>query len=293
MDKYIDKAEVLLEALPYFKAFNDKTIVIKYGGSAMIDDKIQGAVLRDIVMMKYIGLKPIIVHGGGKEISGLLEKVGKEAKFIHGYRVTDQETMEIAEMVLSGKVGKNIVRHIQIHGVNAVGISGKDAGLLQCEKKKVEQEDIGLVGEVKKVNPMLIKTLIADGFIPVISPIGMDEEGNTYNINADHAACAIAGALDAEKLVFMTDVPGVLGDPEDLSTLINELKVDKIDGMIKTGEIKGGMIPKLLCCKKAIEDGVKQVHVLNGCLSHSLLMEIFTNKGIGTMVVPESSGEEE
>lgn len=281
----IDKAKILLEALPYFKAFNNKTVVIKYGGSAMVDEGLQASVLKDIVMMKYIGMKPVIVHGGGNEISGLLKKVGKKAKFINGYRVTDEETMEIAEMVLSGKVGKNIVRHLQVHGVNAVGISGKDACLLVCEKKK-GAEELGLVGDIKEVNPQLVNTLLDDGFIPVISPVGMDEEGNTYNINADHAASAIAGALEAEKLVFMTDVAGVYTvDHKGEKDFIKVLYSQQIQQMISSGEITGGMIPKLLCCKEAIGLGTKQVHILNGCMPHSLLLEVFTRDGAGTMVL--------
>ncbi|WP_105616192.1 acetylglutamate kinase [Vallitalea okinawensis] len=284
MEKYISKAKVLIEALPYFKAFNDKIVVIKYGGSAMIDDHLKSAVLEDIVLMRYIGMKPVIVHGGGKEISTTLERLGKKTDFIQGYRVTDEETMEIAEMVLSGKVGKNIVRHLHVHGVNAVGISGKDGGILKCCKKSIGDIDVGLVGEVTDVNPKLIMTLLEDGFIPVISPIGINKEGETFNVNADQAASSIAGAVNAEKLVFLTDVPGVLGDKNDLSSLMSTLSLREIQLLIKEKQVEGGMIPKLQCCYQAVIDGVKKVHILDGRVEHSLLLEMFTNDGIGTMV---------
>lgn len=284
MEKYISKAKVLIEALPYFKTFNEKIVVIKYGGSAMIDDNLKSAVLEDIVLMRYIGMKPVIVHGGGKEISTTLDRLGKKTEFIQGYRVTDEETMEIAEMVLSGKVGKNIVRHLHIHGVNAVGISGKDGSILKCCKKNIGDIDVGLVGDVTDVNPKLIMTLLEDGFIPVISPIGINKQGETFNVNADQAASAIAGALKAEKLVFLTDVPGVLGDQEDLSSLISTLSLSDIQKLIKEKQVEGGMIPKLQCCYQAVVDGVKKVHILDGRVEHSLLLEMFTNDGIGTMI---------
>lgn len=288
MKGYIEKAELLIEALPYFKAFNGSKVVIKYGGSAMIDEKLKSAVMEDIILMKYIGVDPIIVHGGGKEISSQLKKVGKETKFIDGCRVTDHETMEITEMVLSGKVGKSIVRQLHVHGVNAVGISGKDGGLLTCES--VAHKEMGCVGNVTHVKPQLLHTLINDDFIPVISPVGIDDEGNTYNINADQAALAIASALEADKLIYLTDVPGVLSIPDQEDSLLSVISSKEIKGLIKSGVISGGMIPKINCCKEAVDQGVSKVHILDGRVPHSMLIEMFTDKGIGTMVVPSHKG---
>lgn len=284
MDEYIQKAKVLIEALPYIKKFYGKIVVVKYGGSAMVDENIKKSVIENIVLMKLVGMSPVIVHGGGKDISRMLTKIGKKPEFKKGIRVTDEETMEIVEMVLSGKNNKSIVEHIQSHGINAVGISGKDANTIMATKKQVDGEDIGLVGNVEKVNTGLINTLIENEFIPVIAPIGTDENQNTYNINADYAASAIAGALNAEKLVFLTDVEGVLRDIKDSTSLISELSIEQINELIDKEVINGGMIPKVDCCVDGINRGVKTVHILDGRVEHSLLLEVFTNKGIGTMI---------
>lgn len=278
---YNKKAEILIEALPYFKMFNGSVVVIKYGGSAMIDETLKQSVMEDIALMKYIGMEPIIVHGGGKEITSQLKKVGKKSQFVNGYRVTDEETMEITEMVLAGKVGKSIVRHLHILGVNAVGISGKDGQLFLCEQTC---EGMGQVGNIVKVDPRLLNTLMSDGFVPVVSPIGLDTQGNTYNINADEAASAIAKTIKAEKLFYLSDVPGVLETPTEESSLISALGIDTLNYMMEKGMIKGGMIPKLRCCKEALENGVEGVHILDGRQLHSLLIELFTDQGIGTMI---------
>jgi acetylglutamate kinase len=283
MEKYIEKAKVLVEALPYIKKFNGNIVVVKYGGSAMIDETIKTSVIQDIVLMKLVGLKPVIVHGGGKEISHMLGKIGKESKFINGLRVTDNETVEIAEMVLSGKVNKDIVQLIQNHDINAVGISGKDAKTLKVSKKEDEGYDYGFVGEIKRVNTDLINTLIENDFIPVIAPIGTDDKGDTYNINADYAASSIAGALEAEKLIFLTDVEGILKDVNDSSSLISNINVKDVPKLIIEEIISGGMIPKAECCASGIQKGVKSVHILDGRVEHSLLLEIFTKSGVGTM----------
>lgn len=284
MNEYIEKAKILIEALPYIRDFYGKTVVIKYGGSAMIDEKIKRSVMQNIVLMKLVGMNPVIVHGGGKEISTMLNKIGKESKFIKGLRVTDAETMEVVEMVLAGKVNKNIVSHIQSLEINAVGISGKDANTLIATKKYVDGDDVGFVGEIKNVNTSLLDALITNDFIPVIAPIGIDKEGNTYNINADYAAAAIAGALEAEKLVFLTDVEGVLKDVDDKDSLISKVAVSEVDKYIEDGVINGGMIPKIQCCVEGINKGVKSVHILDGRVEHSLLLEIFTKQGVGTMI---------
>ena len=283
MKKYIEKAKVLVEALPYIKKFNGDIVVIKYGGSAMVDEFIKMSVIQDIVLMKLVGLKPIIVHGGGKEISNMLNKIGKETKFVDGLRVTDNETVEVAEMVLSGKVNKDIVQLIENHDINAVGISGKDGKTLKVKKKEVEGFDVGYVGEITTVNTGLIQTLIENDYIPVIAPIGTDDKGDTYNINADYAASSIAGALKAEKLVFLTDVEGILRDINDSSSLISKIEVMEVPEYIEQGVISGGMIPKAQCCASGIHKGVKSVHILDGRVEHSLLLEIFTTSGIGTM----------
>ncbi|MEI7473567.1 MAG: acetylglutamate kinase [bacterium] len=284
MHKYIEKAKILIESLPYIKKFNGKTVVIKYGGSAMLNENLKKAVMQDIALMKLVGIRPVIVHGGGPEINSLLEKIGKKAEFIDGLRVTDDETMECVEMVLAGKVNKSIVNHLLNIGGNAVGISGKDANIIEAEKKLVNGKDVGLVGEVKNVNPQLINTLIESDFVPVIAPVGRDKIGLTYNINADYAAEAIAVALNAEKLVFLTDVEGVLMNKNDSSSLISSLKVNTSEKLIEAKIIQGGMIPKIECCNRAVKNGVKTVHILDGRVEHSLLLEIFTEAGIGTMI---------
>ena len=281
--KYLEKAEVLIEALPYIQRFNRKVIVVKYGGSAMVDEELKRNVIKDVVLLKLVGFKPIIVHGGGKEISRWVGKVGKEAKFVNGLRVTDKETMEIAEMVL-GKVNKELVTLVESLGVKAIGISGKDGGLLKVNKKLSQGQDIGYVGEIKEVNPAILNELLEKDFLPIVCPVGLGDDFATYNINADDAACAIARAMKAEKLAFLTDIEGVYRDPEDTSSLISELFVNEAKALIENGNVGGGMIPKLQNCIDAIESGVNRVHILDGRIQHCLLLEIFTNKGIGTAI---------
>ncbi len=284
MQEVLQKAEVLIEALPYIQHFNRKIIVVKYGGSAMVDEELKKHVIQDVTLLKLVGFKPVIVHGGGKEISRWVEKSGMEPVFINGLRKTDEATMEIVEMVLN-KVNKSLVKLVQELGVNAVGISGKDGGLLKVEKKYSNGEDIGFVGEITEVNPKIIYDLLEKDFLPIICPVGMDDEFNSYNINADDAACAIARAINAEKLAFLTDIEGVYKDPSDKSTLISELSVTEAKALIGDGYIGGGMLPKLNNCIDAIENGVSRVHILDGRIAHCLLLEIFTNKGIGTAII--------
>lgn len=288
--KYLEKAEVLIEALPYIQRFNRKVIVVKYGGSAMVDEELKRNVIKDVVLLKLVGFKPIIVHGGGKEISRWVGKVGKEAKFVNGLRVTDKETMEIAEMVL-GKVNKELVTLVESLGVKAIGISGKDGGLLKVNKKLSQGQDIGYVGDIKEVNPTILNELLEKDFLPIVCPVGLGDDFATYNINADDAACAIARAMKAEKLAFLTDIEGVYRDPEDTSSLISELFVNEAKALIENGNVGGGMIPKLQNCIDAIESGVNRVHILDGRIQHCLLLEIFTNKGIGTAILRESEGK--
>ena len=288
MKQYLEKAEVLIEALPYIQRFNRKIIVVKYGGSAMIDEELKKQVIQDVTLLKLVGFKPIIVHGGGKEISKWVGKVGMEPKFINGLRVTDKDTMEVAEMVL-GKVNKSLVQRVEELGVCAIGISGKDGGLLKVEKKYSEGKDIGFVGDVKEVNAGILYDLLEKDFLPIVCPVGMDDEYNTYNINADDAACAIARAVKAEKLAFLTDIEGVYKNPNDSKTLISELRVEEAEKLMEEGYIGGGMLPKLHNCIDAIEHGVSRVHILDGRIPHCLLLEIFTNKGIGTAIL---NGEE-
>lgn len=284
MDEVLGKAQVLIEALPYIQRFNRKVIVVKYGGSAMVDEELKKQVIQDVTLLKLVGFKPIIVHGGGKEISRWVGKVGMEPIFINGLRKTDEETMEIAEMVLN-KVNKSLVKLVQELGVLSVGISGKDGGLLKVKKKLSDGKDIGFVGEITEVNPKIIYDLLEKDFLPIICPIGMDDEYNTYNINADDAACAIARAISAEKLAFLTDIEGVYKDPQDSETLISELTVSEARELIIDGFIGGGMLPKLNNCIDAIENGVSRVHILDGRIAHCLLLEIFTNRGIGTAIL--------
>ena len=284
MKELLQKAEVLIEALPYIQRFNRKIIIVKYGGSAMVDEELKKHVIQDVTLLKLVGFKPIIVHGGGKEISKWVGKVGMEPVFINGLRKTDEATMEIAEMVLN-KVNKSLVTLVQELGVNAVGISGKDGGLLKVEKKYSNGEDIGFVGEITEVNPQILYDLLEKDFLPIICPVGMDAEYNSYNINADDAACAIAKAVKAEKLAFLTDIEGVYKDPKDKDTLISELRVSEARELIGDGFIGGGMLPKLNNCIDAIENGVSRVHILDGRIAHCLLLEIFTNRGIGTAIL--------
>ena len=290
MQQYLDKAEVLIEALPYIQKFNRKIIVVKYGGSAMVDEELQKKVIKDVTLLKLTGFKPIIVHGGGKEISRWVNKVGMEPRFVNGLRVTDEETMEVAEMVLN-KVNKNLVRMVEELGVRAIGISGKDGGLLRVEKKYSEGEDIGFVGNIREVDATILNDLLEKDFLPIICPIGMDDNYQTYNINADDAAYAIATAMNAEKLAFLSDIDGVYKDYEDKYSLVSRLTVNEAKELLETGGIQGGMLPKLQNCIHAIENGVSRVHILDGRIPHCLLLEIFTNNGIGTAIVKDEDQE--
>ncbi len=286
--KYMEKANVLIEALPYIQRFNRKIIVIKYGGSAMIDSDLMKHVIEDAVLLKLVGFKPVVVHGGGNEISNWMRKTGIEPHFIDGLRVTDADTLEIAEMVL-GKVNSDLVTLAQKLGVRACGISGKDGRLLTVKKTMPGGNDIGYVGEVVKVDTKIILDLLNDDFLPIIYPIGMDEDGHSYNINGDHAAAEIAQALKADKLAYLTNTPGVCTDPDDPDSFISELFVEEAEKMIEDGTISGGMIPKVRNCFHSIENGVNRVHILDGSIPHCILLEIFTDRGVGTVIM--SKGE--
>ncbi len=286
MNSEMTKASVLIEALPYIRRFYGKIVVVKYGGSAMLDEELKYNVIKDVALLKLIGMKPIIVHGGGKEISKWVKLSGKESEFYNGLRITDKETMEIAEMVLN-KVNKELVGLMQKMGINAVGICGKDAGLIKVDKRMPDGKDIGFVGNVKSVNTEILDTLMDAEFIPVIAPIGMDENFDSYNINADDAACGVAKAMKAEKLVFLTDIEGVFVDPSNKKTLISEMDVNSAKEFIANGVVGGGMLPKLNNCIEAIEQGVSRVHILDGRVAHCLLLEFFTEKGIGTAILKE------
>lgn len=288
MEQIFIKAQTLIEALPYIQKFNKKKVVVKYGGSAMLDENLQLNVIKDVALLKLVGMQPIIVHGGGKEISKWVGLLGHESTFVEGLRVTDEQTMEVAEMVLS-KVNKNLVQMLEKLGVKAVGISGKDGSTITVEKKLVNGQDIGYVGNVTEINPELINTLIDNNFIPVISPIGLGENYHAFNINADDAACAVATAIGAEKLAFLTDIEGVYTDPKDKDTLISVLTLDKADELIQDGFIGGGMLPKLKNCIDAVRNGVSRVHILDGRMEHCLLLEFFTNQGIGTAIINNES----
>ena len=288
----MERAEILLESLPYIRRFYNKTIVIKYGGHAMVDDELKDKFAQDVVMMKYIGINPVVVHGGGPQIGNFLSKLGKESKFVQGMRITDKETMDIVEMVLVGKVNKEIVGLINRHGGNAVGLSGKDGNLISAEKYLLSEDkakhtppeiiDIGLVGKVKAINAQLILSLTQNGFIPIIAPTGMGDAGETYNINADVVAGEVASALQAEKLLLLTDVQGVMDKDKQLINTMNGKKALKL---IDDGVVEGGMFPKVKCCLKALKAGVKKAHIIDGRLKHAILLEIFTDKGIGTEIV--------
>ena len=280
------KANTLLEALPYIQRFRGSTIVVKYGGSAMLDEKLKYNVIKDVAMLKLIGMKPIIVHGGGKEINKWVRLSGKEPKFVNGLRVTDKDTMEIAEMVLY-KVNKGLVAMVEKLGLPAVGLCGKDSSMLKVEKKLANGKDIGYVGKIKSVNTKLLDSLMDADFIPVIAPIGLDDDCETYNINADDAACGIATCINAEKLVFLTDIEGVFVDPTDKTTLISEMNLEQAKDFIAKGVVGGGMLPKLSNCIEAIENGVSRVHILDGRMDHCLLLEFFTQKGIGTAILKD------
>ena len=286
MEQIISKAEVLIEALPYIQKFNQKKVVVKYGGSAMKEEGLKEKVIKDVALLKLVGMQPIIVHGGGSEISKWLEIVGHKSEFVEGLRVTDEKTMEVAEMVL-GKVNKDLVQLVEKQGVKSVGISGKDGGTVKVDRKKVKGQDIGFVGDIKEINVDLIDTLIENDFIPIISPIGLDDNFDNYNINADDVACAVAKAVDAEKLVFLTDTEGVYSNPEDPTSLISVLPLKKAHELIESGYVGGGMIPKLNNCIDAVNNGVSRVHILDGRIEHCLLLEFFTDRGIGTAITKD------
>ena len=276
-------AATLIQALPYIRVFAGKTIVIKYGGNAMIDEELKKAVMRDLVLMRLVGINPILVHGGGPEINEAMKKLGKEPEFVAGRRVTDAETMEIVEMVLTGKTNKSIVAHLNGEGVQAVGLSGKDANLL-IATKDTDNGDIGFVGKIAHVNPEIIHTLTSNGYIPVISSVAVGTDGQAYNVNADTAAAALAAALHAEKLILMTDVEGLYKDFSDKSSLVSEITTVEARQWIAEGIVDKGMIPKLEACASAVEDGVPRAHIIDGRRAHALLIELFTDTGIGTMV---------
>lgn len=290
----MERVNILVEALPYIKQFYNKKVMIKYGGHAMVDDEAMASTARDTVLLKYVGMQPIVVHGGGPEITRSMKKLGKEPKFIKGLRVTDEETMSIVKMVLVGNINTDIVSQICLHDGKGAGLSGKDNKLIEACKKihkikdeetgEIEEIDLGLVGEIKRINPEILEMYTENDFIPVVSPIGIAEDGTTLNLNADTVAGAIAGEMDAEKLIILTDVPGVLRDPEDPSTLIQRIHVDEIPALIGEGIISGGMIPKIETCIDALNNGVKSAHILDGRIKHTLLLEIFTKEGIGTMI---------
>jgi acetylglutamate kinase len=283
------QAEILIQALPYIREFSGKTIVIKYGGAAMIDEDLKRAVMRDLVLMRYVGINPILVHGGGPEVSDAMRRMGKEPTFVGGLRVTDAETMEIVEMVLAGKTNKSIVAHLNAEGGQAVGLSGKDANLLVAVKE-TERGDIGFVGRITAVNPGIIHTLARDGYIPVVSSVAIGADGAGYNVNADTAAGALAVALGAQKLILMTDVEGLYRDFADKSSLISELTAAEARAMVASGAVDKGMIPKLEACVDAVEDGVPRAHIIDGRRPHALLIEVFTDSGIGTMLKPAETG---
>ncbi|HHW06170.1 MAG TPA: acetylglutamate kinase [Clostridia bacterium] len=280
----LEKAGILVEALPYIKKFHGKTIVIKYGGHAMLNNELKEAVIQDVILMKLVGMHPVLVHGGGPEINDMLKRLGIKSSFVQGLRVTDEETMAIVEMVLVGKVNKEIVALINHLGGKAVGFSGQDGNLIQAVKRSGEI-DLGYVGDVKAINPEVVHTVIAQGYIPVIAPTGIGEDGKPYNINADYVAGELAAALKADKLILLTDVEGIFADYEDKSTLISSLHIDEVEELITRGIIAGGMIPKVECCVKALKAGVAKTHIIDGRLPHSILLEIFTDEGIGTEVV--------
>ena len=284
MEKWIEKGDVLIEALPYIQRFNRKIIVVKYGRSAMLDEDFMESVIQDITLLKLVGFKPIIVHGGGKAISRHIDRLGMETQFINGLRVTDEETLDAAEMVLNS-VNKKLVQIVEKLGVRAIGISGKDGNLLKVKKKLSDGEDIGYVGEVTEVDTSILEDLLEKDFLPIVCPIGLDEDFHGYNINADDAASAIAQSIKAEKLAFLTDTEGVYMDINDTSSVIYEMTVKEAQELIDKGIIAGGMLPKIKNCMTAIENGVSRVHILDGRIPHSILLEIFTNKGIGTAIL--------
>ena len=288
-----DKAEILVDALPYIQEFSGTTVVIKYGGNAMVSDVLKENVMRDVALMKYVGIRPVIIHGGGPEITGFLEKVGKESSFVAGLRVTDEETVEIAEMVLDGKINSEIVNLLNQRGVRAVGLSGKDAGLIRARKKMAtvyendaaHEVDIGFVGAVETIDVSVIEDLLDHGYVPVIAPIGVGMDGESYNINADYVAAEIAGALAAEKLLLLTDIEGIYKDFNDKSSFLSTIHLQEARDYIRDGIISGGMIPKVEACLTALERGAAKTHIIDGRLPHAIILEIFTSTGVGTQVV--------
>ncbi len=285
MDKLFEKANILIEALPYIRRLSGKTVVIKYGGAAMLSSELSEKIMEDITLLKYVGMNPIVVHGGGGDINKMLKKYEIEPQFHNGLRVTDAATMDIVQMVLMGKINKDIVSHLGVAGAKAIGLCGKDAGLIKAEKMLADDGyDLGHVGRITEINTKLLNTLAMDEYIPVIAPIGVGENGESYNINADTVAGEIAAALCAEKLMFLTDIDGIRSEPDNPSTLIYEISIDEIYKYINKGVISGGMLPKVEGCIKAIRNGVKRTHILNGTIPHPILLEIFTDTGIGTMV---------
>ena len=284
MNQYIEKASILIEALPYIKEFYGKIVVIKYGGSAMTDISFKEKVIEDIALMKYVGMKPVIVHGGGPSINRVLDQMGIESNFVNGMRVTNQETMDTVEMVLSGNVNKSIVSLLGSHEIKTIGISGKDGKLFTAEKLKTESIDLGHVGYISKIDTSLLEVLLNNNYTPVIAPIASDLNGKTYNINADMAASAVASALKAQKLIYISDIPGILLDVSDESTLIHKANIKEIENYKSVGIISGGMIPKVDYALEAVEKGVSSVHILDGRVEHSILLEIFTKNGIGTII---------
>lgn len=283
MKDTITSAKVLVEALPYIQKYFNKTVVIKYGGNAMVNDKLKMAVMKDIVLLALVGIKVVLIHGGGPEISTMLNIMGKESKFIDGLRYTDEETAEVAAMVLAGKVNKNLVSLIQQNNGKAIGLCGLDGGMLQVEKLQGEV-DLGFVGDIKKVEAAPINMALKNGFIPVVATVGADKDGQTYNINADTAAAAIAGALKAEKLILMTDVRGLLREKEDEDTLIHKVRVNEVPELVSSGILSGGMIPKIQSCVDGIKSGIKEAVIIDGRIEHSILIELFSDEGIGTLL---------
>ena len=292
----LEKAKILTQALPFIKRYHGKTIVIKYGGNAMTDQKIKEQVIQDVVLMNFVGINPVVVHGGGPEINAMLEKIGKESRFVEGNRVTDLETVEIVEMILSGKVNKDLVSNINRHGGRAIGLSGKDDNMILVEKKFIEKDgetiDIGYVGEIKEINTDIIDMLDFNNYIPVISTIGVDKEGQTYNINADYVAGEIAGKIKADRLIFLTDVDGIMQDHTNKETLISDITRKEVEILIEDGTISGGMLPKVETCLHALKKGVENVIILNGKIEHSILLELFTEEGAGTLIKENKTQED-
>lgn len=288
VEELIEKADILIEALPYIRKFSGKTVVIKYGGNAMVNQELMKSVLKDITLLKYVGVNPVIVHGGGPAINQTLDKLGIESEFHQGLRITTKEIMEVVEQVLIGRVNSQIVSLANLAGNKAVGLSGKDNNLIQAQKYKVDDVDLGYVGEVEQINPEVLKAIINSNYLPIVAPVGVDLEGNSYNINADLVAGKLAGALQAEKLILLTNVEGIMTDPDDEDSLISRLTIKEATKMIEGNKIQGGMIPKVEACISALEAKVNKTHILDGRVPHSLLLEIFTDRGIGTMLTNKS-----